>query len=59
MGYYWTAERVQEDLERIMVKAFDDVYETSLKYECNMRIAAFIVAIERVARAAEIRGLYA
>ena len=59
MGYYWTAEHVMEDLERIMVKAFDDVYETSLKHNVNMRIAAFIVAIERVARGAEIRGLYA
>lgn len=59
MGYYWSAERVQEDLERIMVTAFEDVYQTSLQYRVNMRIAAFIVAIERVARAAEIRGLYA
>ncbi len=59
MGYYWTADRVEEDLERIMVKAFDDVYETSLKHKVNMRIAAFIVAIDRVTKASEIRGLYA
>ncbi len=59
MGYYWPAERVQEDLQRIMVKAFDDVYETALQYNVNMRIAAFIVAIDRVSRASEIRGLYA
>jgi glutamate dehydrogenase/leucine dehydrogenase len=59
MGYYWPIERVQEDLERMMVKAFDDVYETSLKYKVNMRIAAFIVAIERVSKASELRGLYA
>ncbi len=59
MGYYWTAEKVQEDLERMMVKAFDDVYETAMNYNVNMRIAAFIVAIDRVTRASEIRGLYA
>ena len=59
MGYYWTAQKVQEDLERIMDAAFDDVYETSLTYNVNMRIAAFIVAIDRVAKASEIRGLYA
>jgi len=59
MGYYWTAQKVQEDLERMMDAAFDDVYETSLTYNVNMRIAAFIVAIERVAKASEIRGLYA
>jgi glutamate dehydrogenase/leucine dehydrogenase len=59
MGYYWEAERVHKDLERIMVKAFDDVYKTSLRYQVNMRIAAFIIGIERVARASELRGLYA
>jgi glutamate dehydrogenase/leucine dehydrogenase len=59
MGYYWSADRVEEDLKRIMVEAFDDVYEASKEHNVNMRIAAFIIAIERVTRAAEIRGLYA
>jgi glutamate dehydrogenase/leucine dehydrogenase len=59
MGYYWEADRVQEDLHRIMVHAFEDVYQTSQKYKVNMRIAAFIIGIERVARASELRGLYA
>jgi glutamate dehydrogenase/leucine dehydrogenase len=59
MGYYWEADRVREDLERYMVNAFNDVYQTSLKHKVNMRIAAFIVAIERVTRASELRGLYA
>ncbi|MBU0508085.1 Glu/Leu/Phe/Val dehydrogenase [bacterium] len=59
MGYYWTEERVNEDLERIMNRAFDSVYETSQKHDCTMRVAAFVVAIERVNRAAELRGLYA
>jgi glutamate dehydrogenase/leucine dehydrogenase len=59
MGYYWEADRVQQDLERIMIKAFGDVYQTSLKNQVNMRIAAFIIAIERVTKASELRGLYA
>jgi len=59
MGYYWESERVQQDLHRIMVKAFEDVYQTSLRYDVNMRIAAFIIGIERVTRASELRGLYA
>ncbi|MBU1880757.1 Glu/Leu/Phe/Val dehydrogenase, partial [bacterium] len=58
MGYYWEADRVQQDLHRIMVKAFEDVYQTSLRHKVNMRIAAFIIGIERVTRAAEMRGLY-
>ncbi len=59
MGYYWTAERVMEDLQRMMETSFATVLETSQKYKVPMRTAAFIVAIERVAKAAELRGLYA
>ena len=59
MGYYWSKERVNEDLERIMVKAFHEVLSTAEKYNVNMRVAAFILAIGRVTRAAELRGLYA
>lgn len=59
MGYYWSKARVNEDLEQIMVKAFDDVYQTSREFQVNMRIAAFILAIDRVTTAAELRGLYA
>ncbi len=59
MGYYWSKERVNEDLERIMVKAFDEVYDMAQSYKVNMRIAAFMLAIQRVTQAAELRGLYA
>ncbi len=59
MGYYWTNERIQEDLSRIMRSSFNAVLETSKQYKVNMRIAAFIVAIQRVTKASEMRGLYA
>ncbi|GAB4369945.1 MAG: glutamate dehydrogenase [Calditrichia bacterium] len=59
MGYYWSKDRVNQDLEQIMVKAFHEVLNTSLQHKVNMRIAAFILAIGRVTRAAELRGLYA
>lgn len=58
-GYYWPEERVNADLERIITKAFDAVYEASVTYKCTMRVAAFIKGIERVSRASELRGLYA
>src|SRR2546425_955125 len=48
MGYYWTEERVDKDLKRIMETAFDHVYATMKKYRTDMRIAAFIVGIQRV-----------
>jgi glutamate dehydrogenase (NAD(P)+) len=59
MGWYWPFERVSAELERFMSKAFDDVLAASQEFQCNMRVAAFIVGIRRVTKAAEIRGLYA
>lgn len=59
MGYYWDEERVQEDLSRTMTKAFQGVFDTSREHAVSMRVAAFVVAIDRVAKASEMRGLYA
>jgi glutamate dehydrogenase (NAD(P)+) len=59
IGYYWTEERVLADLQRMMEDAFSVVLQTSLAYKVPMRTAAFIVGIERVTKAAELRGLYA
>ena len=59
MGYYWSKDRVNEDLQRFMVKAFREVLKTSQDNNVDMRIAAFMLAIDRVTTTAEIRGLYA
>ncbi len=59
MGYYWKKEQVNDDLKRIMVEAFHEVRKSSESHNVNMRIAAFILAIDRVTRAANLRGLYA
>ena len=59
MGFYWTEERVNEDLETIMVRAFREVMDTAKNLKIKMRTAAFIVAINKVRRVAEMRGLYA
>jgi glutamate dehydrogenase/leucine dehydrogenase len=59
MGYYWTKDRVNEDLERIIVKAFHEVLHKSEENRVPMRIAAFLLAIDRVTTAAGLRGLYA
>ena len=42
-----------------METAFDEVHTTMLRHRVTMRIAAFMVAIRRVAEASEMRGLYA
>lgn len=59
MGYYWEEDRIQRDLERIMVNAFQQVHATSNEYNVSMRTAAFLVGIQRVNHVATWRGLYA
>jgi glutamate dehydrogenase/leucine dehydrogenase len=56
LGYKWTRERVNRRMDRVMMSSFNNVYKTSLKYNVSMRIAAYIVAIEKVASAYEYRG---
>ena len=58
-GYFWTEKEVNERLEAKMSEAFTAVLRTSLKYKVDMRIAAYIVAIERVATVTRMRGMYA
>ena len=59
MGYFWTEERVNSSLEQIMVKSFADVHEVMQKHKCSMRIAAYILAIDRVATVYKLRGVFA
>ncbi|WP_075350293.1 Glu/Leu/Phe/Val family dehydrogenase [Algoriphagus marinus] len=56
LGYKWTADRVNRRSDRIMKDAFDNVYEASKKYDVPMRIAAYIVAIDKVAKTYTYRG---
>lgn len=55
-SYYWTKEEVNEKLDRLLVKAFNNVYDTYLKYKVDMRMAAYICAINRVTEAMKLRG---
>jgi len=56
LGYKWTGERVNRRSDRIMKDAFDKVYQTSQEYTVSMRIAAYIVAIDKVAKTYKWRG---
>jgi len=58
-GYFWTEKEVNERLEAKMCEAFNAVLQTSLKYKVDMRTAAYIVAISRVATVTRMRGMYA
>ncbi len=56
LGYGWTRERVSRRSDRIMKTAFDKVYSTAQEYNVSMRIAAYIVAIDKVAKTYKYRG---
>ena len=58
-GYFWEEEDVNTRLEKKMREAFIDVLQTSMKYAVDLRTAAYIVAISRVATVTKLRGMYA
>jgi glutamate dehydrogenase (NAD(P)+) len=58
-GYFWKESVVNEQLETIMVAAFDDVVRYSETHHVNNRIAAYMLAIDRVAYTIRQRGIYA
>jgi glutamate dehydrogenase/leucine dehydrogenase len=58
MGYKWNLDRINRRSDRIMKDAFDKVFLTSQQYKVPMRIAAYIVAIKKVADTYKFRGGY-
>jgi glutamate dehydrogenase (NAD(P)+) len=58
-GYFWTEKEVNDRLEDKMCQAFDAVLKASMKYKVDMRTAAYVVAIDRVAVVTRMRGMYA
>jgi glutamate dehydrogenase/leucine dehydrogenase len=58
LGYKWTADRVNRRSDRIMKDAFTNVYRVSKEYNVPMRIAAYMVAIDKVAKTYKYRGGY-
>ncbi len=58
-GYFWKESVVNEHLEDIMITAFDDVVRYSETHGVNNRIAAYMLAIDRVAYTIRQRGIYA
>jgi glutamate dehydrogenase/leucine dehydrogenase len=57
-NYAWTEEEVNERLDQKITKAFHEVWDMAQKHKVNMREAAYMVAVDRVARATKIRGFY-
>jgi len=57
-NYYWTEDEVNQRLDYKITKAFKDVWDMHEKYKCNMRDAAYLVSVKRVADATRLRGFY-
>jgi glutamate dehydrogenase (NAD(P)+) len=57
-SFFWEESEINANLERIMVNAFKDVLTTSQKRKIDLRTAALVVAVQRVAEAIELRGIY-
>ncbi len=58
-GFFWRESEVNERLQDVMDQSFDQVVRYSETHGVNNRIAAYIMAIDRVARALKLRGIYA
>jgi glutamate dehydrogenase (NAD(P)+) len=58
-GFFWREREVNERLQDVMEQSFDQVVRYAETHNVNNRIAAYIVAIDRVARALKLRGIYA
>ncbi|QQE72785.1 Glu/Leu/Phe/Val dehydrogenase [Brevibacillus composti] len=55
-GYYWSEEEVIEKLEKVLVKAFDNVYSLAQTRRIDMRLAAYMVGVRKTAEASRFRG---
>ena len=59
IGMFWTQQEVDNRSEQIMVTAFHDVVDMASRFEVSNRIAAYMLAVDRVAKIARLRGVYA
>ena len=59
MGFFWNEDTVNSRLHDIMVSSFNDVVGFANKYQVNTRLAAYMLAIDRVAYDTRLRGIYA
>jgi glutamate dehydrogenase (NAD(P)+) len=58
-GYFWNEQMVNDRLEEVMINSFQDVVAFGEKHSVNNRTAAYMLALDRVAYAIKLRGIYA
>jgi glutamate dehydrogenase (NAD(P)+) len=57
-NFFWDIKRVQDELQRVMEKAFDEVNAKADHADCDYRTAAYTIAISRVEEACRLKGLF-
>jgi len=55
-GYYWSEEEVDSRLQQMMVRGFNQVYDLHLARKVDMRLAAYMVGVRKIAEASRYRG---
>ncbi len=58
LGYFWDETDINNRLNRMMNEAFENVFLTALNKETTLRLGAYIYAIDKVASALKLRGIY-
>jgi len=56
--FFWAEQQINSQLESIMTRSYQAVYNKSQEQDCNLRMGAYLLAVARVAEATEIRGVY-
>ena len=57
-SFFWDLDRIHTELRRLLTKSFKEVWDTSKKYNTDLRLAAYILAVSRVSDAMRLRGLF-
>ena len=57
-SYFWKLDRINEELKRILLEAFEETYKISQERKISLRTAAYIIAVSRIAKAIELRGIF-
>jgi glutamate dehydrogenase (NAD(P)+) len=57
-SYFWDEDEINHRLERLMKKAFDSIWDVSVKNNTSLRTAAFIIGCSRILKSRQLRGLY-
>ncbi|HEY72336.1 MAG TPA: hypothetical protein G4N99_03610 [Thermoflexia bacterium] len=58
LGFFWDEAEVNDNLERVLVRSFKEVWDFSNKQGASLRLGAYMLAVDRVAGAVSARGVF-